>query len=122
MLTKTEAMLRTGNVLTHSCQGSDKKVLFVCSAGILRSATAARIYADRYNTRCAGTEDYALIKISHELFIWADEIVFMNAYNYFSCCKQMDFDYPNYKVLGIPDEYDYMQPELINEIRSQYEA
>lgn len=62
-MTLTEKILRNESGVVHNpYQGKDKKVLFVCSAGILRSATAARIYGRKYNTRCAGTGlDYALI-------------------------------------------------------------
>src|SRR3990172_8814218 len=63
-------------------QGSDKKVLFVCSMGILRSATGARLYASRYNTRSAGTYSDALIPVTPILLVWADEIVFVNHSNY----------------------------------------
>ena len=50
-----EIRLCRDGVVNNPYQGKDKKVLFVCSMGILRSATAARIYANRFNTRCAGT-------------------------------------------------------------------
>ena len=69
-------------VIDNPYQGEDKKVVFVCSAGILRSATAARIYAHKYNTRSAGSEDYALIPVTERLLAWANEVVFVNEYNY----------------------------------------
>jgi rhodanese-related sulfurtransferase len=34
-------------VVKNPFQGTDKKVVFVCSMGILRSATAARIYGHK---------------------------------------------------------------------------
>ncbi len=111
-------------VIQNHYQGSDKKVLFVCSAGILRSATAARIYGRKYNTRCAGTGlQYALIPLNEILMDWADEVVFVNPYNYdqagfyFDLVPYMD----KIKVLDIPDEYEHMDPRLINEFEQQYE-
>lgn len=103
-------------------QGKDKKVLFVCSAGILRSATGARIYANKYNTRCAGSEDYALIPLNPGLIAWADEIVFVNEYNAESAMK----NYPAikekvYTVLDIPDQHEHMSPALIKAFKDQYE-
>lgn len=112
-------------VIHNPYQGFDKKVLFVCSAGILRSATAARIYGRKYNTRCAGTGlQYALIPLNEILMDWADEVVFVNTYNYdqagfyFDLVPYMD----KIKVLDIPDEYEHMDPRLIDHFYQQYEA
>jgi predicted protein tyrosine phosphatase len=106
-------------------QGADKKVLFVCSAGILRSATAARLYARKYNTRCCGTAPYALIRLSDNLVAWADEIVFVNDENYQAARCMYDFKSINGEkkvvVLDIPDDYAHMHPELIKHFKEQYE-
>lgn len=107
-------------------QGRDKKVLFVCSMGILRSATAARLYASKYNTRSAGTYDEALIPLSTVLLEWADEIVFVNKNNYRSVCNinpkwNEILENTSVKVLDIPDQYEHMHPELIKAFGEQYE-
>lgn len=106
-------------------QGEDKRVLFVCSAGLLRSATAARIYAEKYNTRAAGSSEYALIPVSDNLIAWADEIVFVSQANYDEVCKRFDMnDIDKTKpsvVLNIPDEYYHMHPDLIKAFEEQYE-
>lgn len=105
-------------------QGDDKKVLFVCSMGILRSATAARLYADKHNTRSAGTYADALIPLTPILLAWADEIVFVNKENYeqavanFGDLSQLDCQI---QILHIPDKYPHMHPELIREWKEQYE-
>ena len=54
-MTMTQMIFNSKSPYDNPYQGSDTKVLFVCSAGILRSATAARIYAKKYNTRAAGS-------------------------------------------------------------------
>jgi predicted protein tyrosine phosphatase len=104
-------------------QGGDKKVLFVCSAGILRSATGSRIYAKKYNTRCAGSEEYALVPVTNDLLLWANKIVFVNEANHQSVAKKFDLDV--YKkeivVLDIPDQYEHMHPELIKAFEEQFE-
>lgn len=115
----------TDGVIDNPYQGTSKKVLFVCSAGILRSATAARIYANKYNTRCAGTgQDYALIPLTERLMEWADQIVFVHTNNYDRASH--DFNLAPYldkiRVLDIPDEYDHMHPQLINHFEEQYEV
>lgn len=114
-------------VVNNPYQGSDKKVLFVCSMGILRSATGARLYAGKYNTRCAGTWNDALIPITATLMQWADEIVFVAKENY----EKVKLDYLdeginiddecNIKVLNIPDRYPHMHPMLIKAFVDQYE-
>lgn len=104
-------------------QGKDKKVLFVCSMGILRSATAARIYAHKYNTRCAGTYEDALIPLTLLLIVWADQIVFVNKNNYQSAMFEYA-DILNKKetvVLDIPDMYEHKHPKLIEAFEEQYE-
>ena len=113
------------NPYDNEYQGTDKRVLFVCSAGLLRSATAARIYGRKYNTRCAGTgKEYALIPLSEPLMDWADEIVFVHPRNYDQA--GFYFDLVAYKdkirILDIPDEFEHMDPRLIDHFYQQYEA
>jgi predicted protein tyrosine phosphatase len=114
-------------VIDNPYQGKDKRVVFVCSMGILRSATAARIYAHKYNTRSAGTWNDALIQLDEKLMQWADEIVFVNRHNYEQIRdsyweQHIDIDEEfNIKVLDIPDSYDHMHPELIQAFEEQYE-
>jgi predicted protein tyrosine phosphatase len=110
-------------VIDNPYQGDHKKVLFVCSAGILRSATAARIYAHKYNTRCAGSEEYALIPVTERLLMWADEVVFVNWYNSQRVCQEFDMEEFDCKVveLNIPDEHEHMAEELVQAFKEQYE-
>lgn len=123
MKTKTQAILESQSVWDNSFQGTDKKVLFVCSAGILRSATGARMYAKKYNTRCAGSESYALIPVTADLLLWADEVVFVTADNCKSVSKRFDLDSFNCNVvvLNIPDVYDHNSPGLRLHFQEQYE-
>lgn len=117
-------------VVRNPYQGSDKKVVFVCSMGILRSATAARIYAHKYNTRTAGSWHDALVPLTPILMAWADELVFVNESNYLQVKhayeedggKPGDFEKDfNVKVLDIPDHFPHMDPNLIAAFEAQYE-
>lgn len=123
--TLTQLIFNTQSPWDNPYQGKDKKVLFVCSAGILRSATAARIFSDRFNTRACGSMDYALIPITGELIAWADEIVFVHKENYSDVRQSYDWDSIKEKkpvlILNIPDQYAYMDTNLISELRQQYE-
>lgn len=115
-------------VVANPFQGKDKKVVFVCSMGILRSATAARLYAHKYNTRSAGTwEGHALIPLTERLIDWADELVFVNDHNYVQTLAKYTGTPVYYlvkdkaKVLDIPDTYEHMHPELVKAFEEQYE-
>jgi predicted protein tyrosine phosphatase len=116
-----------GGVYANPYQGTDKRVVFVCSMGILRSATAARIYGCKYNTRTAGTWPDALVRLSPELVSWADEIVFVNQSNYLSSLDRFQENEVLFekikkaKVLNIPDDYEHMHPKLIEAFQEQYE-
>ena len=116
-------MCREG-VVNNPFQGNNKKVLFVCSMGILRSATAARLYANKYNTRAVGTYEDALIPITLQLIAWADEIVFVNKDNYLTALNKfpgLDQFEGQLRVLDIPDRFPHMHPELIKAFKEQYE-
>lgn len=107
-------------------QGEIKKVLCVCSAGLLRSATLQNtlIREYGYNVRNCGTEEsYALIPISEALLKWADEIVFVNKENYRNVRYDLeDLQIPTEKIfiLDIPDIYSFNDPELVEICKKQY--
>jgi predicted protein tyrosine phosphatase len=111
--------------INNQSQGDTKKVLCVCSAGLLRSATLQNFLIKEYgyNVRNCGTEEsYALIPISEALLMWADEIVFVNEENYFTVehhIENMALEH-KVKILDIPDMYNFNDPKLIEIIRKQY--
>lgn len=100
-------------------QGPAKKVLCVCSAGLLRSPTAAIVLNREYdyNTRACGIHDYALIQYDEILGHWADEIVVMYP-------DLVTEDMPEEKliVLNIPDMYEYMDKTLQRMIKEEYDT
>lgn len=102
-------------------QGNAKRVLVVCSAGLLRSPTAAWVLSNppyNYNTRAAGIEEsYALIPVDEVLLEWADEVVCMDRSQ-----EQRLNEITNkpVKCLDIPDEYPRMHQELIKAIKEAY--
>jgi predicted protein tyrosine phosphatase len=113
----------------NNAQGNTKKVLTVCSAGLLRSATLANFLVKEYeyNVRNCGTvESYALIPISEALVCWADEIVFVNKENYRQVEKELkdiltEDGMKKIKVLDIPDDYMFNDPELLEICKEQYQ-
>jgi predicted protein tyrosine phosphatase len=106
-------------------QGTAKKVLCVCSAGLLRSPTLAWILSNdpfNYNTRAAGTaSDYALIVLDEVQLHWADAVVFVDEGNYRVACydhKEL-LDNMECHVLDIPDMYKFRDPRLVEAATQQ---
>ncbi len=104
-------------------QGIARRVLCVCSAGVLRSPTAAFVLQKHYghNTRsCGMVEAIALIPISEILVEWADEIVCMEI----GQAEKLRGAYPEKAVqcLNIADRYWYMQDELVDLVRARYQV
>lgn len=118
---------KTQDIFSLSCpysneyQGSARRVLFVCSAGMLRSATAAKVGNSMgFNTRACGSENYALIPLSVNLISWADVIYFVNSYNFVSAKHTFFEDYDTKSMLDdkstvwdIEDIYNYDDPQLV---------
>lgn len=112
-------------VAENKFQGNTKKVLCVCSAGVLRSPTMATILTQKYgfNTRaCGASQDYALVPITQALAIWADEILCVSE------VRHMIEPNLNYYDIQAPvididliDNYEYMQPELVAILEDLFE-
>lgn len=102
-------------------QGKFKRVLCVCSAGLLRSPTAAFVLSQEpfnFNTRCAGiVPHYALVRVDEVLLEWADEVVCMTSDHAHALRQQTD---KPVVMLGIRDEYAYRDPELMKLIKQEY--
>lgn len=112
--------------ISNPYQGDTKKVLTVCSAGLLRSATLQNVLIREYNynVRCCGTEDYALVPVSEALLLWADEIIFVDGKSYFKVIKELeelDIKKKCY-VLNIPDMYSFNESILAESCLKQYNS
>jgi len=105
-------------------QGKYKRVLCVCSAGLLRSPTAGLVLSQEpynFNTRAAGLEpEFALIPVDRVLLEWADQIVTMTSDQTQGVRALLEEEKP-IVVLGIDDNYRYRDPELIKLIRESYD-
>jgi predicted protein tyrosine phosphatase len=106
-------------------QGKAKKVLCVCSAGLLRSPTLAWILSNEpfnYNTRAVGTSnDYALIVLDEVNLQWADAVVFVDKENHSIARYEFSelIDNMECHVLKIPDVYQFRHPKLIEAATEQ---
>lgn len=106
--------------------GKYDRVLCVCSAGLLRSPTAAYVLSQEpfnKNTRACGiTKEFALIPFDAALAHWADEIVCMEKWQSDAIkdkLKEYGLD-REVIVLGIQDTYEYRNPDLISKIKEKY--
>lgn len=102
-------------------QGDTKKVLCVCSAGLLRSPTAAVVLSQEpfnFNTRAAGmSAEFALVPVDKVLLEWADEIVCMEPEHAEILSTLTD---KPIICLGISDNFSYRDPVLMGLISKSY--
>jgi predicted protein tyrosine phosphatase len=93
------------------------KLLFVCSQNRLRSPTAEHVFAQwpGVETASCGTNADAQTPASPELLHWADIIFVMEPTHRSKLQKRFRPAAGGKRIicLGIPDEYDYMQDELV---------
>ena len=128
-MTNTDLIFKTTTPYNNPYQNQSKypRLLFVCSAGLLRSATGAALYAKYgYNTRAAGTHEFALVPLSANLIKWADKIVFVNDENYRHALQTFDGETElleligdKSKVLAIPDNFSFMEKGLVDAYEQQ---
>lgn len=98
------------------------KILFVCSRNRWRSRTAETIFKDHpyHEVRSAGTAADARIKVNEKLVKWADLIFVMEKRH-----KQLLQEKFNQSlmdkqivILDIEDNYQYMDEELIDILKT----
>ncbi len=96
-------------------------LLFVCSRNQWRSPTAEEIFKNNqeHQAKSAGTEPSARIKITEKLITWAD-IIFVMEKKHKERLKQRFATVVDEKeviVLDIPDDYQFMDEELVDLIK-----
>ncbi len=98
-------------------------LLFICTINRMRSCTAETLYAANpaLKVKSAGIAPTAPNQITPELLRWADKIFVMeNLHRAFITEKFHDVNLDNKLiVLGIPDFYYYMEPELIDLLKEK---
>ena len=97
-------------------------LLFICSRNQWRSPTAEAIFKNHqeHQARSAGTEPSARIKVTEKLLGWADVVFVMEKKHR----ERLHEKFPSVVeektivVLDIPDEYQFMDPELVEMIET----
>jgi len=99
------------------------KLLFVCSQNRIRSLTAEKICegVPGYEARSAGTQPNARIVVTEGMIRWADIIFAMDKGHRAKLRERFPEALAGKELvtLHIPDEYRFMQPELIDELRAK---
>ena len=102
------------------------RVLFVCSRNQWRSPTAEAIYRSdsRIEARSAGVSPAAKRRVTAKLLQWADLVLVMEPEHKRRLLSQFADLGPDLciRVLDIPDDYAFMDPELVELIRERTEA
>lgn len=102
-----------------------QKLLFVCSRNYCRSLTAERLFdgVPEYEARSAGTQPGARVGLTAGLIGWADVIFFMERSHLNRAGARFAEELQDKvtHVLHIPDDFEYMQPDLIHELRARLE-
>lgn len=99
------------------------KLLFVCSRNRFRSLTAERIFSGipGIQVRSAGTQPNARVVVTEGHIGWADIIFLMEK----SHLNRLRLKFPKALegkrtvTLLIPDDYEYMDPDLADELRAK---
>ncbi len=94
------------------------RVLFLCSQNRLRSPTAERVFEGRpgLEVESAGLNNDAHVPVTPELIAWAELIFVMEKKHLTKLSKRFRAHLRSKRVicLNIPDEYEFMQPELVS--------
>ena len=102
-----------------------KNILFICSRNQWRSPTAEKVYSkdSRVDVRSAGTSPKARHTVNAKDITWA-ELIFVMEHKHKDRLKAQYSKLLQHKkviVLDIPDEYQYMDDELVGLIEASVE-
>ena len=99
------------------------KLLFVCSVNKLRSRTAEEIFRgiQGFHVRSRGTEANARVRIAAGDLGWADIVFVMEPRHRERIRQKLRRELEGKRIvcLHIPDEYDYMDPALVELLKER---
>lgn len=100
-----------------------RNVLFICSQNKLRSPTAEQVFSTWSELECAsaGLNNDAENPVTPELLEWADIIFVMEKAHRSKLSAKFRTHLKDARVvcLDIPDDYEYMDPSLIQILKSK---
>lgn len=99
------------------------KLLFICSRNKIRSLTAEKLIAGvpGYEARSAGTQPAARVGVTPGLLRWADIIFYMEKSHLRKVRERFPEDVAGKReiTLHVPDDYQFMAEDLIDELRAK---
>jgi predicted protein tyrosine phosphatase len=99
------------------------RALFICTQNRLRSPTAEQVCSQWPGVECAsaGVHSSADVPLCAELIEWANMIFVMERAhkNKMAAKFKAHLHGKRVIVLGIPDDYEYMQPSLVSLLESK---
>lgn len=101
-----------------------KNLLFICSRNQWRSPTAEKVFAQKgFHTRSAGTSPNAKRTVSAKDIDWASHIFAMEKKHKQRLITKFRrlVEYKKIVILDIPDEYQFMDQELISILEDSIE-
>lgn len=100
-----------------------KRLLFICSQNKLRSPTAEAVFADHPGVEVdsAGLNNDAEVPLGDEQLEWADVILVMEKTHRARLNRNFSRALAGKRiaVLNIPDDYEYMQSELVEILKQK---
>jgi len=98
-------------------QQGKKRVLFLCSRNQLRSPTAEKVFSKSHHldVRSRGLSASAVRRLTGDDVLWAEVIFVMEPEHKKQLLRAFreEARLRRIYVLDIPDEYDFMEPELV---------
>lgn len=99
------------------------RLLFICSQNKLRSPTAEAIFARHPGVEVdsAGLNHDAEVPLSEEQLEWADVVIVMEKTHRNRLNRRFGHALRGQRiaVLGIPDDYEFMDPALVELLRAK---
>lgn len=97
-------------------------MLFVCSRNQWRSLTAEKMFANHafFQVKSAGTEASARVRVNAKMLDWAQMVFVMEKHHRDKLLQRFPQQMESKKVvvLDIPDVYQLMDPELMDELQT----
>ena len=98
------------------------KLLFICSQNRMRSPTAEHMLqgAPGYVAKSAGVDWISRTQVNKEMIAWADLIFVMERWHWLFLEEEFPKALKGKRIicLHVPDEYQYMDPELVQLLRT----
>lgn len=100
-----------------------KRILFICGQNRWRSPTAEHVFAEYSGLECAsaGLNHDADNPVTSELVEWADIIFVMEREHKAKLTSRFNAQLGSKRIvsLGIPDKYKFMDPALVELLKSK---